>query len=232
MYSTSGSSGSSTTSVTAKAGAASPRSAKASSRMCSSRSDRFRPLAIGEVPRQVEVLALHAGLAQGPEDVLHGVALVLDDGQIGRVGCPGGPGRRARVRAPRRRRPPGCAGRPRSGGPPGSWCRGGRTGAGPSSASTPASSSAHTGQRSPVSASTTTTGESSASESGTSVMAGRPDASRSRPGATVSRAVPGLKPSLRFHSVGSVTTSSSLAGMPTSGKDDEEARCRCRRPRR
>ena len=51
-----------------------------------------------------------------------------------------------------------------------------------------------------------------------SVMAGRPDASTSRPGTWVSRAVPGLKPSLRFHSVGSATTPSTLTGMPDSGR--------------
>ncbi len=46
-----------------------------------------------------------------------------------------------------------------------------------------------------------------------SVSGAAPVRARSRPGTTVRMADPGLKPSLRFHSVGSIGTPAALRGI-------------------
>ncbi|MBK9969781.1 MAG: hypothetical protein IPP16_03240 [Acidimicrobiaceae bacterium] len=80
-----------------------------------------------------------------------------------------------------------------------------------------ASSSAHSGTRSPVSVSTSTTVEASVMEAPMSVHFGRLEASASMPGKKASRGVLGLNPSLRFHSVRSMTVPSTLAPRAPAG---------------
>ena len=86
------------------------------------------------------------------------------------------------------------------------------------------STSAHRGIRSPVAVSTSTTGESSASEVSRSVQLGSDEASASRPGTWVSNVELGLNPSLRFHSLGSIATPSVLTGRPSAGNATRPSR--------
>ena len=81
-----------------------------------------------------------------------------------------------------------------------------------------ASSSAHAATRSPVVTSTSTSPESSSSERPRSVTGGSFDADTSSDSTCTSRLDAGLKPSLRFHSVGSMCTPSALTGVPSTGR--------------
>ena len=76
-----------------------------------------------------------------------------------------------------------------------------------------ASSSAQTGWRLPVVASMATTADLAPSESCGLVIGGSAVFAASRPGTYVSASWPGEKPSLRFHSVGSMGFSATFLGI-------------------
>ena len=81
-----------------------------------------------------------------------------------------------------------------------------------------ASSSDQIGHRSPVSVSSRTIGWSACSDAPMSVIGAAPLRVRSRPGTNVTIMAPGLKPSLRFHSVGSTGTPDEFDGIDAAGK--------------